>query len=397
MTSLQLPVIDRRTVSYVGAVSPSQLGPASLRPTLRALLAESDSFVEKVMRGEFVRLLWVKFKVVDGCNIRCVMCNHWRRKEYLRNQLSTERLLALADELSNLGAERVRWSGGEPTLRRDLPRIIARYSSCGMRSAITTNGTLINDSYAGELLDAGIDSVLFSLESADPVVHDRVVGHAGAWRKLVSAALALGADPARRPRLGFQTVLTRLNLDNSVPKLVRLALELGVSELRLQPVVVAHLGDDSLVPTTTQVDQLRQVWLPQMRDLAAGRKIKITVDGYSAFAESGDTVSAISPSELDIAPRDFYATRGCFLPFYHCTIDHDGRVFPCCHWRTKESSLGSIVNSSLIDILRSESARRLRRTLNGKEPLSGACLTCTMQLAENAAIEQQLGSAYAQN
>lgn len=373
-------------------------GPADFR----ALAAHRETFLAAVDSGELYRVRWVKFKIIDGCNIRCVMCNHWRREEYLRTFLTGERLLRLGEELSELGARHVHWSGGEPTLRRELPEIIRRYAELGIDSSLTSNGTRLTKDYAARLCDAGLGAAILSLESADPTVHDRVVGSDGAWQKLLDGAAYLGQHPSHSPRLSFQTVLTRLNTVPSLTGMVPLAARLGVSKIKFQPLYVRHLSAEerSLLPTAAQLQSLRREYLPLMTEMGQYLGVEVKVDGGED--ETRDAKDA-APQKNSIARRiseegehalGYYSRHTCYLPWYHCTIDYRGDVFACCHMRDEDGYLGNIARRPLLEVLQSERARRLRHRLKSAD-VPASCLECTMQIEENQKIELVLQSSQA--
>lgn len=88
----------------------------------------------------------------------------------------------------------ISFTGGEPTLREDLPELIAFASSTGMRVNLITNGIRCGEkSYAQELAGAGLNSAQVSLESHDEAIHDSIVGNTGAYRKTVQAVYNLKA------------------------------------------------------------------------------------------------------------------------------------------------------------------------------------------------------------
>jgi radical SAM protein with 4Fe4S-binding SPASM domain len=82
----------------------------------------------------------------------------------------------------------VSFTGGEPTLREDLPELIRYAKSKGMRVNLITNGLKCSDSaYVAGLKGAGLDSAQVSLEGPTPQVHDLVVRHPGAFEQTTRA------------------------------------------------------------------------------------------------------------------------------------------------------------------------------------------------------------------
>ena len=115
----------------------------------------------------------LRISVTDRCNFRCVYC---MPKEVFggdfqfleREQLLTfEEITRLARVFVTLGAEKIRRTGGEPLVRRNLERLIAMLSSIpGVDLTLTTNGSLLAQQ-AQALKDAGLQRVTVSLDSLD--------------------------------------------------------------------------------------------------------------------------------------------------------------------------------------------------------------------------------------
>jgi radical SAM protein with 4Fe4S-binding SPASM domain len=81
--------------------------------------------------------------------------------------------------------------------------------------------------------------------------------------------------------------------------------------------------------------------------------------------------------------------RACYLPFYHCTIDHNGNVVACCHMREGDGLVGNLLDGPLTDLLASPAATDMRRKLTSAVK-PDPCLDCAMQIIENQAIDRLL-------
>ena len=114
----------------------------------------------------------LRISVTDRCNFRCRYCMP-REKfaedfEFLRREmlLSFEEINRCVAALLPLGVEKVRITGGEPLLRRDLANLVAMLSDYGIDLALTTNGALLSK-YALVLAKAGLNRVTVSLDALD--------------------------------------------------------------------------------------------------------------------------------------------------------------------------------------------------------------------------------------
>jgi GTP 3',8-cyclase len=114
----------------------------------------------------------LRISVTDRCNFRCVYCmprevfdaNH----EFLPHSaiLSFEEIARLARIFVDLGVQKIRLTGGEPLVRRELHRLVAMLSQLGVEITLTTNGSLLKKQVKA-LKAAGLDRVTVSLDSLD--------------------------------------------------------------------------------------------------------------------------------------------------------------------------------------------------------------------------------------
>jgi cyclic pyranopterin phosphate synthase len=121
-------------------------------------------------RGRPLRDL--RISVTDRCNFRCTYCMPREvfdaDYKFLPHAaiLSFEEIARLARVFVGLGVKKIRLTGGEPLLRKDLPRLVAMLAPLGADLTLTTNGsTLVK--HAQALRDAGLDRITVSLDSLD--------------------------------------------------------------------------------------------------------------------------------------------------------------------------------------------------------------------------------------
>src|SRR5213596_2595883 len=100
----------------------------------------------------------MRISVTDRCNFRCVYCMPEEGMQWLKREsiLSFDDIARVA---VNLGVDELRLTGGEPTLRPDLPKLVARVARLPVRSlSLTTNGFLLR-SMARPLAEAGLKRI----------------------------------------------------------------------------------------------------------------------------------------------------------------------------------------------------------------------------------------------
>lgn len=113
----------------------------------------------------------LRLSVTDRCNLRCQYCMPEENYVWLPREdvLTFEEMAALAGYFADLGADKVRLTGGEPLLRRDLPRLVRLLLQDRRITeiAMTTNGILLADQ-AAPLYEAGLHRVTVSLDTLRP-------------------------------------------------------------------------------------------------------------------------------------------------------------------------------------------------------------------------------------
>jgi GTP 3',8-cyclase len=113
----------------------------------------------------------LRLSVTDRCNLRCQYCMPEEHYVWLPREdvLTFEEMAVLAGYFADLGVDKVRLTGGEPLLRRDLPRLVRRLLQDRRITeiAMTTNGILLAD-HAQSLYEAGLHRVTVSLDTLRP-------------------------------------------------------------------------------------------------------------------------------------------------------------------------------------------------------------------------------------
>ncbi len=113
----------------------------------------------------------LRLSVTDRCNLRCAYCMPEETYTWLPNPqiLSFEEIEVLVDRFIALGVRKLRVTGGEPLVRRELPTLIARLASKAIDDlALTTNGVLLAEQLPA-LIDAGLHRVTVSLDTLSPI------------------------------------------------------------------------------------------------------------------------------------------------------------------------------------------------------------------------------------
>jgi cyclic pyranopterin phosphate synthase len=137
---------------------------------------------------------YIRISVTDRCDLRCVYCMPAEGVPPMahENVLSYEEILRLAKAFASLGIKKVRLTGGEPLVRKDLHTLVRGLKAIpGIETVfITTNGILLGEQLPA-LLDAGLDGVNISIDAIDEEVFERITRRPGANKVIYSIAAAL--------------------------------------------------------------------------------------------------------------------------------------------------------------------------------------------------------------
>ncbi|MEZ5462225.1 GTP 3',8-cyclase MoaA [Dokdonella sp.] len=142
----------------------------------------------------------LRISVIDRCNYRCPYCmpedDYPRDHKFLSkaNRLRFEEIERLARLFANLGVRKLRLTGGEPLLRRELPELVRQLSAIeGIDDiAMTTNGSLLPAS-VNALRDAGLDRITLSVDSLHETTYRELSGGRG---EVAEVFAAIGAATA---------------------------------------------------------------------------------------------------------------------------------------------------------------------------------------------------------
>ncbi|NMO54449.1 GTP 3',8-cyclase MoaA [Actinoplanes sp. TBRC 11911] len=250
----------------------------------------------------------LRVSLTDRCNLRCTYCMPaeglaWMPRDEQLTDDEVVRLVRIGVEL--LGIKDVRFTGGEPLIRRGLVGMIAAVARLSPRPQImlTTNGIGL-ERLAGSLRDAGLDRINVSLDTLDParfLALTRRDRHADVLRGLRAAAKA-GLTPVK-----INTVLMRGVNEDEAPALLRFALEYGY-QLRFieqMPLDAQHQWDRhemvtaqeilaGLAPFSLQPDSVSrgtapaETWLVPGYVDAAGEPARVGVIGSVTRPFCGD-------------------------------------------------------------------------------------------------------------
>ncbi|MBI1252139.1 MAG: GTP 3',8-cyclase MoaA [Alphaproteobacteria bacterium] len=263
-------------------------------------------------------ITYLRLSVTDRCDLRCAYCMSERMTFLPRKDLlSFEELEALALAFIRRGVRKIRITGGEPLVRRD---VLALFESLGGRLGdgledltLTTNATRLA-AYAGKLADCGVKRVNASLDSLDRDAFQRITR-----RDELDAVLA-GIDAAQRAGLRVKLNTVALKHDNAhaIPDMIAWAHARDMDLTLIEVMPLGETGEDRVdqyLPMTAVRDALEARWTLTdepgvQRDAGPARYVRVR--------ETGGRIGFITP-----LTNNFCA--GCNRVRVTCT----GRIYMC--------------------------------------------------------------------
>jgi len=144
----------------------------------------------------------LRISVTDRCNIRCFYCMPADNVQFMNRSLllSFEEIERFVRIVVPLGVDKVRLTGGEPLVRKDLHKLVAKLVAIdGITDVgLTTNGILLEEQ-ARDLWDAGLRRINVSLDALDPVKFEEITRRPG-YEKVIAGikkAQVVGFDPVK--------------------------------------------------------------------------------------------------------------------------------------------------------------------------------------------------------
>lgn len=213
------------------------------------------------------------------CNLRCVHCYAQSRDIEYKDELTTRQGKELIDDLAQFGAPVILFSGGEPTMRKDLPELAMYARDKGMRAVISTNGTLIDEKMAKVLKEIGLSYVGVSLDGMRET-NDKFRGVPGAF----DAALQ-GMRNCKKEgiKVGLRFTINKKNADD-IPAIFNLLEEEGIPRVCFYHLVYAGRGSKLVEDDLTHEESRRVVDLimdktKEMHDKGFPMEV-LTVDNH---------------------------------------------------------------------------------------------------------------------
>lgn len=284
------------------------------------------------------------------CNNDCAHCYNGRPRDY--PELDTAHWKRILDKLWDLGVPHIVFTGGEATLRDDLPELISYSESLGQITGLNTNARRFSDvTYVQKLVDAGLDHVQITVESCDAEIHDRMMRAKGAHKQTIR-----GLENALSSPLYVMTNTTMLRTNvHKIPDTLDFLANIGVPTIGLNALIYAGQG-------LTVGTGLNENELQPLLDIAVH---KTSEHGQRLIWYTPTQYCQFDPIQQNLG------VKGCSAALYSMCIESNGVALPC---QSYYYPLGDLLTDAWEKIWDHELSVSLRERRNLPEKCSGCSL-----------------------
>ena len=307
--------------------------------------------------------------VTYRCNNDCAHCYNARARSF--PEMDTDQWKQVLDKVWELGIPHIVFTGGEPTLRNDLPELIAHAERNGQITGLNTNARRLSDArFLEALVEAGLDHVQITVESSDEDIHDEMVGCKGAFPQTIAGLKNALASP-----LFVMTNTTMLQTNvKTIPDTLDFLAELGVPTIGLNALIYSGKG---ATVGTGLIDR-------ELHPLLEIARTKTEMRGQRLIWYTPTQYCGFDPMSLDLG------VKGCTAALYNMCVEPDGTVLPCQSYYQR---LGNILNDPWDTIWNHKLSVRLRERQELPQKCSDCALVsecgggCPLQFEESISLE----------
>lgn len=272
-----------------------------------------------------------------SCNQKCLLCYAGNEKMAIVNELSKEEWFKILDKLKKANVPAVTFTGGEPTLRGDLPELV-KYASWFV-TRLNTNGIRLTYDLCKKLYEADLDSVQVTLYSYDKEIHNKMVGgdHFDETIEGIKNAIKVGLD------VSINTPLCSVNAD--YVKTVEFGKKLGIR----------YFSTSGVIPTGKALED-------NVKKLTSDEIYNSLKEAYLFASQNNLEISFTSPGWIksNLLKEMNMVVPSCGACLSNMAIAPNGEVIPCQSWLFEEG-LGNILNTDFKKIWNSKKCKKQRK------------------------------------
>lgn len=298
----------------------------------------------------------VHWDITELCNSKCRHCTRWKIKNS-KNDLSYQECIRIINELKEIGTLSISLAGNEPLMRKDIYKIAEYAHKKGFSISMNTNGILMNKENTIKIINSGVSSFIFSVDSCYEKKHDSIRGVPGAFKKIfVAVKMIKKIRKKLRKKITIQaTIVVNKENINDLEKIVALCKNKGFDKVILQPIhnIPKYFeSEKKLIPKEENFSVMEN-------------QIKTILKKYGSFIAVPKEYLKNFKTFFE-KPLSLLRYR-CCASFITCDIRPNGDVAPCPVGFVK---MGNLRNKSFKEIWFSKKSYEIRQNIkNNKHPI----------------------------
>jgi radical SAM protein with 4Fe4S-binding SPASM domain len=319
----------------------------------------------------------VFWNITDRCNLSCEHCYSRSGPDRdVASELTTTEALCFIDDLAGMGVPLILFTGGEPLMREDIWELADHAALMGIKTTLSTNGTLITAGVALRIKESGIEYVGISLDGAQAKTHDRFRNSPGAFKRSV-AAFARCREAG--VRCGVRVTLTQEN-HGELEALINLSQNLGASRFCLYWLVPSGRGTDSydwLQLGREEVGKALNLLYRKAKETDPSSMEFLTVDAPQDCIHLLQSMERDGSQDLADAHVLLKSLKGgCSAGERVANVDPRGNVYPCQFARSPDFFVGNIRERPFSEIWADSAHPVLARFREKNTQVGGKCRNC---------------------
>lgn len=310
-----------------------------------------DNMSEEFVKDRFSRpIISLRITLTNRCNVNCVYCHHDGMVSSSQEMTSDE-LYTICKIAKSLGVKKIRLSGGEPLIRKDIVEVIEKIASLDFKDiSMTTNGTYL-EKYAQGLKDAGLDRVNVSLDTLNRETYEFITKKD--YLESAKAGILKAVEVGLYPVKINMVVMKDIN-QNEIKDMFKFCKENNIVLQLIELIESENCDDDKFSADYHYKLDLIEERLADIADEVHERKF---MQGRKKYYIDGGEIEVVKPVDNSTFCANCSRLR----------ITPDGKIKPCL-----------LRNDNLVELIshvrNGESEERLREIfiagINNREPFN---------------------------
>ena len=269
--------------------------------------------LEGVVKDNFDRpILSLRITITNRCNVNCIYCHHDGMRSS-KNEMTPDEIYKICQIAKRIGVRKIRLSGGEPLVRKDIVEIVSKINSVGFKDiSMTTNGIFL-EKYAKDLKEAGLDRVNVSLDTLNAETYEFITkkDYLESAKKGILKSVEVGLYPVK-----INTVIMKGINEHEVKDMFIFCKENNMVLQLIELIESENCDDDKFsAEYHYKLDMIEE----RLADIADDVKERKFMQGRKKYYIDGGEIEVVKP--VDNSKFCANCTRLRITP--------DGKIKPC--------------------------------------------------------------------